>query len=174
MSTGGEHGGAGDDGRPEVSDLLARATTELREAPERAPTWQDISDGVVGALRTITRRSTWVVAPLERGSADGRPGAPDTVSVSDQAIATLVRRTLRALPGCAPSGLDVEVDDAGRCTGLLVEVVAAYGEDLQRLAGLVRERTAAVLAEALGPVGAPPPESVAVQVVDVTEGDPRA
>lgn len=158
------------------SELLDRATAELRAAPEREPTWQDISDSVVGALRAVTRRTTWVSAGLDPRSGTGLTGTGpvDTVAVSDQALAALVRHALRPVPGCDPAGLEIGVDEAGRCTGLTVEVVAAYGQDLLALAAEVRRRCTVVLLDALGEDAAPPAASVAVQVVDVTEGDPRA
>lgn len=156
----------------EGSELLARATTELREAPEKAPTWQDVSETVVSALRSVTRRSTWVTAGLgPRGDA---AAVTDTMTISDQALAVLVRRALRTLEGGAPSALTVHADDAGRCTGLDVEVVAAYGQDLRGLVAEVGRRCAAVLLDALGEDAAPPAAAVVVRVVDVTEGDPRA
>ncbi|WP_460868769.1 hypothetical protein [Rhodococcus aerolatus] len=158
----------------EGSDLLARATAELRQAPEKEPTWQDVSESVVTALRSVTRRSTWVTAglgPRPRAAGGTAAGVTDTVALSDEGLAVLVRRALAPVAGGAPSALDVHVDDAGRCTGLDVDVVAAYGQDLRGLVAEVRDRCAAVLRDVLGDDAAPP---VAVQVVDVTEGDPRA
>ena len=131
--------GTPDDGPGETSELLARATDELRRAPEREPTWQDISGAVVGALRAAGRRTTWVTVGLDGGTDPGR----DVLVVGDQVLAGLVRRDLRTLAGCAPSGMAVDVDEEGRCTGVVVEVVAAFGADLRGVAAEVRARCSA-------------------------------
>lgn len=147
-------------------ELLARAARALREQPQ--PGWVDITDRVVAAVRA-TPRHGWPIRVAVR-DVDDRGGA-DTVHVSDRVVVAVVRSRLAGLPASAPARIEMRLD-GDRCTGARVELVAAYGNQLQRLADDARRVVLACLAELLGPHEGGDLQ-VDVHVQDVTPGDPR-
>lgn len=151
-------------------ELLARATRDLREAPE--PGWAEISEAVVGAVRAATRHTSPVAARLGLG-ASADPAAPergDTLRIADAVLAHYVGRAVGSVAGCSPVRVDLRLDDAQRCTGMGVDVAVAWDLDLPVVADHARDAAAATLAELLGD-DAPGPGDVDVRVVDVTTDD---
>jgi len=67
------------------------------------------------------------------------------------------------------------LDENNACQGADVDLIGAYGTDLQQLGEYTREVTATVLSDLLGHHPAPTiePDDVHVTVTDITPGDPR-
>ncbi|MCZ4517433.1 hypothetical protein O4220_02825 [Rhodococcus ruber] len=110
----------------EPDSVLARAATELRDAPQE-PNWVDISASIITKVRNTTRR-TW---PIDSAFPSGSAAGPaDSLRVSDHIVKTTLRRALADVHGAQPTEIDLDLDDHA-CTGLFVAVIGVYGDDLQ-------------------------------------------
>ena len=102
----------------EPDSVLARAATELRDAPQE-PNWVDISASILTKVRNTTRR-TWPIDGAFPASSAARP--TDTLRVSDHIVKTTLRRALADVHGAQPTEIDLDLDDHA-CTGLFVAVI---------------------------------------------------
>lgn len=110
----------------EPDSVLARAATELRDAPQE-PNWVDISASIISKVRNTTRR-TW---PVDSAFPAGSGADPqDSLQVSDHIVKTTLRRALADVHGAQPTEIDLHLDDHA-CIGLFVAVIGVYGDDLQ-------------------------------------------
>ncbi|OZC90347.1 hypothetical protein CH254_02410 [Rhodococcus sp. 06-412-2C] len=110
----------------EPDSVLARAATELRDAPQE-PNWVDISASIITKVRNTTRR-TW---PIDSAfPSDSAAGPADSLRVSDHIVKTTLRRALADVHGAQPTEIDLDLDDHA-CIGLFVAVIGVYGDDLQ-------------------------------------------
>ncbi|WP_032402238.1 hypothetical protein [Rhodococcoides fascians] len=110
----------------EPDSVLARAATELRDAPQE-PNWVDISASIITKVRNTTRR-TW---PIDSAFPSGSAAGPaDSLRVSDHIVKTTLRRALADVHGAQPTEIELDLDDHA-CIGLFVAVIGVYGDDLQ-------------------------------------------
>jgi hypothetical protein len=110
----------------EPNAVLARAATELREAPQE-PNWVDISSSILAKVRNTTRRTWPIDSAFPAGSAaDSR----DSLRISDHIVKTTLRRALAGVHGAQPTEIDLDLDDHA-CIGLAIAVIGVYGDDLQ-------------------------------------------
>ena len=110
----------------EPNAVLARAATELREAPQE-PNWVDISSSILAKVRNTTRR-TW---PIDSVFPAGSAADPrDSLRISDHIVKTTLRRALAGVHGAQPTEIDLHLDDHA-CIGLFIAVIGVYGDDLQ-------------------------------------------
>ncbi|MDV6303176.1 hypothetical protein R3P93_11465 [Rhodococcus cerastii] len=110
----------------EPDSVLARAATELRDAPPE-PNWVDISASILTKVRNTTRR-TW---PIDSAYPLGSTAGPaDSLRISDHIVKTTLRRALAGVRGAQPTEIDLDLDDHA-CIGLFVAVIGVYGDDLQ-------------------------------------------
>ena len=106
--------------------VLARAATELRDAPQE-PNWVDISSSIIAKVRNTTRR-TW---PIDSAFPPGSgAGTGDSLRISDHIVKTTLRRALAGVHGAQPTEIDLHLDDHA-CIGLFIAVIGVYGDDLQ-------------------------------------------
>lgn len=132
-------------------DVLARASRDLRAAPERG--WVAIEARVIDAVRA-TPRGGW---PLD--VVDPRPGdAPGRIEVSDLVLRAGLARALRALPDLTLVDVAVALDEK-TLRAVRIEVSGRYGADLSATAAQARTLAAGVIAEILGT------EGVAIDIV---------
>ncbi len=110
----------------EPDSVLARAATELRDAPQE-PNWVDISASILTKVRNTTRR-TWPIDSAFPSSSAAGPA--DSLRVSDHIVKTTLRRALADVHGAQPTEIDLDLDDHA-CIGLFVAVIGVYGDDLQ-------------------------------------------
>lgn len=148
-------------------DLVERATRRLAETDE--PGWVDLPGPIMSRIRSLVIPSIAVAVH----SPDGYAVHDDRGSrtwVSGRLLTNAIRRALQH-PAYAPSNLTLELD-GDRCTRVAVELIASYGQDLNKIAQRARATAQEVVAEVLGP---DPDGSVPVDVelVDIIEGDPR-
>lgn len=123
-------------------DVLARASRELRAAPE--PGWPAVERRVIAAVRA-TPRSGWPVTVV-----DPRPGRnPGRIQVSDLVVRAHLARVLRAVPDVKLAELSVSVEDT-ELQAVRIEVSALYGTDLAVLADHVRTQALAVIRDIVG------------------------
>lgn len=146
----------------EPDSVLARAATELRDAPQE-PNWVDISASILTKVRNTTRR-TW---PIDGAFPAGSAARPtDTLRVSDHIVKTTLRRALADVHGAQPTEIDLDLDDHA-CTGLFVAVIGVYGDDLQaagdELATIAIDTVSDLLGVTLGR------EVVEIRVDDIEE-----
>ncbi|MEH6794392.1 MAG: hypothetical protein V7694_09675 [Rhodococcus sp. (in: high G+C Gram-positive bacteria)] len=142
--------------------VLARAATELRDAPQE-PNWVDISSSIIAKVRNTTRR-TW---PIDSAFPPGSgAGAGDSLRISDHIVKTTLRRALAGVHGAQPTEIDLHLDDHA-CIGLFIAVIGVYGDDLQaagdRLASIAIETVWELLGITLGR------EEVEIRVDDIEE-----
>ncbi|MDV8021053.1 hypothetical protein [Rhodococcus sp. IEGM 1330] len=110
----------------EPDSVLARAATELRDAPQE-PNWVDISSSIIAKVRNTTRR-TW---PIDSAFPTGSDAGPqDSLKISDHIVKTTLRRALAGVHGAQPTEIDLHLDD-NACVGLFIAVIGVYGDDLQ-------------------------------------------
>ena len=146
----------------EPNAVLARAATELREAPQE-PNWVDISSSILAKVRNTTRR-TW---PIDSAFPAGSAADPrDSLRISDHIVKTTLRRALAGVHGAQPTEIDLDLDDHA-CTGLFVAVIGVYGDDLQaageELASIAIDVVANLLGVTLGR------DAVEIRVDDIEE-----
>lgn len=115
----------------EPDSVLARAATELRDAPQE-PNWVDISASIITKVRNTTRRTWPIDSAFPAGSASSTDGArpQDTLRISDHIVKTTLRRALADVHGAQPTEIDLHLDDHA-CIGLFIAVIGVYGDDLQ-------------------------------------------
>ncbi|MEV6411352.1 hypothetical protein [Kribbella sp. NPDC051718] len=141
-----------------TEDILRRAAAEARSAPE--PGWVDISASIQQKLRSVTRRSRPILAEADSGG---------PLYVADHVLVSHLRAAVNALPGCELSRVSF-VGEEGRATGAVVEVVAAYGQDLPALGEQIRSITFEVITDLLGPVEPPfGTDGIDVTITDLTD-----
>ena len=151
----------------EPDAVLARAATELRDAPQE-PNWVDISSSIIAKVRNTTRR-TW---PIDSAFPAGSPFSTDTarsqdsLKISDRIVKTTLRRALAGVHGAQPTEIDLELDDH-TCIGLAIAVIGVYGDDLQaagdELATIAIDTVSDLLGVTLGR------EVVEIRVDDIEE-----
>lgn len=152
-------------------DALARATRELREAPQ--PGWTQIRDSVIGAVRATSRRTQPVRATIDVSTEDAERGR-DTLHITDQVLRTYLNRALTEASMSAPVDVAFDLDENSDCHGADIDLVGAYGTDLQQLGEHTRRVAATVLSDLLGrPLPVVEPADVHVTVSDIIQGDPR-
>ena len=151
-------------------DALARATRALRNAPE--PGWTQIADSVIGAVRATSRRTHPIratTAPTENADR-----GHDTLHITDQVLRTYLNQALTDTSMSTPADIAFDLDENNDCHGADIDLVGAYGTDLQQLGEHTRRLTATVLHDLLGhPPPIMDPDDVHVTVTDITPGDPR-
>lgn len=135
------------------SEVLARATGALQDAPE--PAWPAVMQRVSRTLRQVSRPGRPL---LVADSAAGRLLADQRVVVD------VVRRALDRVPGCRPVGVAVSATGTA-VTSLQVDVWVGYGEDVLVVAAAVRSAATGSLVDVLGRA-----YPVDVVVVDVDPG----
>jgi hypothetical protein len=145
-----------------TADLLIALDAVRRHADDR---WVEVSDRVLAAALTATRRSHPVRAQA--------PGGP--VAVSEQVLIAYLRAALDdAVPGTAVRRISVTTTTDDAVDLVLVELVARFELPLIPAADTLRDTTVEVLHELLGPVvPAVDVHLVHVHVGDVTPGDPN-
>ncbi|WP_032367712.1 hypothetical protein [Rhodococcoides fascians] len=146
----------------EPNAVLARAATELREAPQE-PNWVDISSSILAKVRNTTRR-TW---PIDSVFPAGSAADPrDSLRICDHIVKTTLRRALAGVHGAQPTEIDLDLDDHA-CIGLFVAVIGVYGDDLQaageELASIAIDVVADLLGVTLGR------DAVEIRVDDIEE-----
>ena len=152
-------------------DALNRATRELRDAPQ--PGWTQIRDSVIGAVRATSRRTQ----PIRATSAptENADRGYDSLHITDQVLRTYLNRALTDTTMSTPVDIAFDLDENNDCHGADVDLIGAYGTDLQQLGEHTREVTATVLSDLLGhPAPTIEPDDVHVTVTDITPGDPRS
>lgn len=149
--------------------VLARAARSLQTAPADAR-WIDISNSIVSRIRTTTRR-TWPIDAEFPSESRDLVRAADTLRISDHVVRTAIRRALVGVHGAEPTAIDLYLD-GHVCTGVHVDVVGVYGEDLQAVGDELAAITLAVLAEMLGPIPRPLTRAdIDVRVHDILDHD---
>ncbi|MCJ0978821.1 hypothetical protein MTX35_13985 [Rhodococcus sp. ARC_M12] len=142
--------------------VLARAATELRDAPQE-PNWVDISSSIIAKVRNTTRR-TWPIDSAFPAGSGAEAG--DSLRISDHIVKTTLRRALAGVHGAQPTEIDLHLDDHA-CIGLFIAVIGVYGDDLQaagdRLASIAIETVWELLGITLGR------EEVEIRVDDIEE-----
>ena len=142
--------------------LRASAGRLGQQADQR---WVEVVDDVVAQALTATRRSLplWAVAP----------GGP--VQVSEQVVVAYLRETVDAATADAAAlDISLRVEGRDRLAGVVVQLVARYGEPLLPVADRVRTLVEARLRELLGPVDTPVTvQAMHVHFADVVDGDPH-
>jgi hypothetical protein len=89
--------------------------------------------------------------------------------VADHVLVSHLRAAINALPGCELSRVSFVGED-GRATGAVVEVVAAYGQDLPALGDQIRSITYEVITDLLGPVEPPfGTDGIDVTITDLSD-----
>ena len=152
-------------------DALNRATRELRDAPQ--PGWTQIRDSVIGAVRATSRRTQ----PIRANSAptENPDRGYDSLHITDQVLRTYLNRALTDTTMSTPVDIAFDLDENNDCHGADINLIGAYGTDLQQLGEHTREVTATVLSDLLGhPAPTIEPDDVYVTVTDITPGDPRS
>lgn len=151
-------------------DAVGRATRELRDGPQ--PGWTQIRDSVIGAVRATPRRTQPIratTAPSENADR-GR----DTLHITDQVLRAYLNRALTDTSMSTPADIAFALDENNHCHGADIDLVGAYGTDLQELGQHTRQVTAITLDELLGrSESTMDPDDVHVTVTDITPGDPR-
>jgi hypothetical protein len=134
---------------PDESDpVLDRAVRSLQDRPTD-PRWIDISTSIISKVRTTTRRTWPVDAEFLTPTTDPERNA-DTLRISDHVVRTAIRRALVGVHGAEPTAIDLYLDDH-RCTGARIDVIGAYGDDLQAVGDELAALALAVLNDLLGP-----------------------
>ncbi len=88
---------------------------------------------------------------------------------------TYLNRALTDTTMSTPVDIAFDLDENNDCHGADVDLIGAYGTDLQQLGEHTREVTATVLSDLLGhPAPTIEPDDVHVTVTDITPGDPRS
>lgn len=148
-------------------DPLQRAARTLRE--RREPGWERLSAVTKARVIALIRPTSRILTFSPSGEAD-RDDQGSRTWMTEFVVVEQLHAALdhsRSAPGDITLSL-VE----GTCREVLVELVVAYGEDLQAVADRVRRAASQTLRDMLGtnPLG---PIQVNVSVVDVVHGDPR-
>ena len=145
---------------PEGQALLRTAAADLRSHVEAR--WVEVADALTSRALRASRPSPPVWAQA--------PSGP--VRVAEQVVVTYLRDRLNPVAGCEVHNVRLEVREE-RCTGVVIVVVAQFGQRLIPLADDLRTRAESVLAEVLGQDMAPVTVTqMHVHVADVTPGDP--
>lgn len=151
-------------------DVVGRATRELRDAPE--PGWTQIRDSVIGAVRVTSRRTQPIRATTAASEKTDR--GRDTLHITDQVLRAYLNRALTDTSVSTPADIAFALDENNDCHGADIDLVGAYGTDLQQLGQHTRQVTATILGELLGRSESTlEPDDIHVTVTDITPGDPR-
>lgn len=152
-----------DGGGRQAQEVLRAAAQRLRRQADAR--WVEVSDRVVAAAMTATRRSL----PLRAMA----PGGP--VHVSEQVVVAHLRAAIdEAVADAATAAVTLEVRDRDALTGVVIQLVARYGRPLLPIADHVRDVTAARLVDLLGPTATTVTvHEMHVHFSDVTTGDPH-
>lgn len=143
-------------------DRLSQAGGILRNTSE--PGWNAIAARVIAAVRETPRPGGWSLL------ADGPDHPGDGhLFVSENVLRSTLAVTLRQLYLCAPTGIDFDVDD-GALRAVHLKVTGSYGTELRKLADRIRDTTAAIVHELLGPTITSSP--IEITITDVVTGDP--
>ncbi len=112
-------------------DALNRATRELRDAPQLG--WTQIRDSVIGAVRATSRRTQ----PIRATSAptENADRGYDSLHITDQVLRTYLNRALTDTTMSTPVDIAFDLDENNDCHGADVDLIGAYGTDLQQLGG---------------------------------------
>ena len=148
-------------------DRVERATRRLAETDE--PGWVDVMGPIMSRVRSLVIPSM----PIAIYSPEGETVHDDRGSrtwVSGRLLTTSLRRALQN-SAYALSNLTIELT-GDRCTRVAVELIASYGQDLNKIAQRARATAQEVVAEVLGP-DPDGPVPVDVELTDIIEGDPR-
>jgi hypothetical protein len=148
--------------------VLDRAARGLRDQAVDAR-WIDISDSIIAKVRATTRR-TWPVDAEYPTAAKQPERKADTLRVSDHVVRTAVRRALAGVHGAEPTAIELYLDDH-MCTGIYVDIVGIYGDDLQGVGDDLAAIALATLNELLGPVRPLTRVDVDVHVHDINDRD---
>lgn len=150
-------------------DTVTRRAVEAIHATSETDAWPAVSATVRDRVRRTPRLSQPVHASTHTLSGTARFAPSDRLDLSDTVVVDVLRQALHDIPGTAPHDIALTVD-AGRCVGVRVDIVSAFGTDLLATAGRVRSVVGAALSEALGTLSVIVPVDVAV--VDVVVDDP--
>lgn len=149
------------------SGPLDRAVAAARaEEPED---WDSVSRSVKRRIRATVAPSRPVVVVAADGSTDQDDHGSRTY-VASRVVRARLRETLGSSPDATAERIDLIVGDDERLARVEVDLVCAYGTDLQAAAEAARIRAEEVVADLLG-AGTRPPVDVAV--TDVVVGDVR-
>ncbi len=153
----------------QTPDPLERATTALRGEPETG--WIEVSQSVMDRVRTLVTPASAVIAFDDQGRSE-RGVRGSVVRVSGRILTPRLRDAVDT-PTRAADSVDVEVVD-DRCTQIRISLVCSYGLDLQAEGRDARAAAASVVHELLGrDPDFDPERDIAIDVVDVVEGDPH-
>jgi hypothetical protein len=156
---------------PSDSDpVLARAARSLRDQSADAR-WIDISESIISRVRTTTRR-TWPVDADFPTAATQSERKADTLRISDHLVRTTLRRALAGVHGAEPTAIDLYLD-GHTCTGVYLDVVGAYGDDLQAVGEELAAIALRALSGLLGPVRELTRTDIDIHVHDIDDPAPR-
>jgi hypothetical protein len=148
--------------------VLARAARTLKEQPVDTR-WIDISNSIISKVRSTSRR-TWPV-DAEYPTPPIQPGRnADTLRISDHVIRTTIRRALAGVHGAEPTAIDLYLDEH-TCTGLYIDIIGVYGDDLQAVGDELAGIALATVNDLLGPGHRLVRADIDVHVHDINETD---
>ena len=128
-------------GAQEASVLIARAAADLRDRAARR--WVEVYDRVLAAALTAPRRSYPVTAMASSGP----------VQLSEQVLIAHLRPALESVTGPGlVERIDLRLSGATDFDGLVLRVVATFGDDLLAEADRLRTAALPVLRDLLGEV----------------------
>lgn len=141
-------------------DPLRRARDLVRA--ETPTDWQSVSDAVRARMRSV-------VSPAEPIRVVGAGDEHGSVTrISSRVLRARLRHLLQARPTHAPLSIRLTIEDE-RLVAIEIELVNAYGHDLEPLVATLRAEVRALAEELVGEA----PERVDIHVADVVEGDPN-
>ena len=146
--------------------VLARAARSLTEQPADTR-WIDISDSIISKVRTSTRR-TWPIDAEYPPAATQLERRADTLRISDHVVRTTVRRALAGVHGAEPTAIDLYLDEH-TCTGVRIDIVGAYGEDLHAVGDALAAIALSALTDLLGRVHPLTRDDIDVHVHDIND-----
>ncbi len=152
----------------DTPDPLERATLALRNEGDEG--WIEVSQSVMSRVRTLVTPAA-AVDTFAEGRVE-RSDRGSTIRVSGRVLTPQVRRAVETSRR-AVDAIDLVVTD-DRCSSVRIDLVCAYGADLQHEGGEVRRAAAAVLRMVLGddPLF-DVDRDIEVRVVDVVDQDPH-
>lgn len=148
-------------------DRVERATRRLAETDE--PGWVNLPGPIMARVRSLVIPSMPVAIYSPEGDAVHDDRGSRTW-VAGRLLTTSLRRALQH-SAYAPSNLTLELD-GDRCTRVAVELIASYGQDLNKVAQHARVTAQEVVSVALGP-DPDGPVPIDVELADIIEGDAR-
>ena len=153
----------------DTDPLLARAARSLKDQPVDAR-WIDISESIISKVRATTRR-TWPIDSQFHTTTTQPERTADTLQVSDHVLRTVIRRALTGVQGAEVTAIDLYLDKH-TCTGVRVDVIGAYGEDLQAVGDMLAAIVVTTLDDLLGPAADLTRAGVDIHVHDLNEAQP--